>query len=397
MRDYPDEFHVDFVNGSLGHLLISDKDLFKPYDAVVVSRDLGMALNPHQVKAELEKLNCKLILDVDDYWNLNRDHILFLDYVIHNNSHRLLESIRVADFVIASTPILAKTISRVRYDVDKTVSHAFNAVDDTDDQFKYFDKSPSKRVRIGWVGGLCHRCDIETLRGPMNVVHSDAELSAMIQIQLCGFSANQSQRPVTPNKDGGFDLHDIVALPMHEQEFYHFETVLSGNRVGLSDKVCEMLASLESKPNKDSVVYNTLESMWDDLPYRRVWMSKALEYAKMYDNIDISIAPLYDNEFNRHKSELKIIEAGFKKTPIIVSRTGPYKDFVLRHGGEDRSGVMAIEPSRERKDWYRFIKKLASSADLREEYSSRLMELCRQNYSITRVNEQRRQQILSIL
>jgi len=48
------------------------------------------------------------------------------------------------------------------------------------------------------------------------------------------------------------------------------------------------------------------------------------EYAWEYNAIDVALAPLEDNPFNRSKSFLKVIEAGFKKKAIICSDIEPY-------------------------------------------------------------------------
>ena len=47
-------------------------------------------------------------------------------------------------------------------------------------------------------------------------------------------------------------------------------------------------------------------------------------YASLYDEIDVSLAPLKDTKFNRCKSNLKILEAGFKKKAVICSPLFPY-------------------------------------------------------------------------
>lgn len=49
-------------------------------------------------------------------------------------------------------------------------------------------------------------------------------------------------------------------------------------------------------------------------------------YMDLYNDGDVALAPLVANEFNAHKSNLKVLEAGCKKMPIIVSNTGPYLD-----------------------------------------------------------------------
>lgn len=47
-------------------------------------------------------------------------------------------------------------------------------------------------------------------------------------------------------------------------------------------------------------------------------------YMGLYDYFHVSIAPLLNTKFNQYKSNLKIIEAGFKKKAIICSDVTPY-------------------------------------------------------------------------
>jgi hypothetical protein len=43
-----------------------------------------------------------------------------------------------------------------------------------------------------------------------------------------------------------------------------------------------------------------------------------------YSKFDISLAPIKNHIFNRVKSQLKVIEAGFYKKALIASEVGPY-------------------------------------------------------------------------
>jgi glycosyltransferase involved in cell wall biosynthesis len=48
------------------------------------------------------------------------------------------------------------------------------------------------------------------------------------------------------------------------------------------------------------------------------------EYADLYRQIDILLAPLYHDEFNAMRSNLKLHECATSKTPIVAERWGPY-------------------------------------------------------------------------
>jgi glycosyltransferase involved in cell wall biosynthesis len=49
------------------------------------------------------------------------------------------------------------------------------------------------------------------------------------------------------------------------------------------------------------------------------------EYGHAYKHLDFVIAPLLNESFNNHKSELKILEASAYNLPIVVSDCYPYK------------------------------------------------------------------------
>jgi hypothetical protein len=74
-------------------------------------------------------------------------------------------------------------------------------------------------------------------------------------------------------------------------------------------------------------------------PYRRVWTKPISTYALNYNLFDISLAPLDEHIFNKVKSQLKVIEAGFHNKAIIAQNFGPYqidlKNSLVFGGGFD--------------------------------------------------------------
>lgn len=74
--------------------------------------------------------------------------------------------------------------------------------------------------------------------------------------------------------------------------------------------------------------------------------------------LDIAVAPLADNLFNRAKSNLRCIEYQACKYPIIASDVEPYR--YLKNG---ETGFIA----KEEEDWYNHLKNLILDKDLRNE------------------------------
>ena len=58
--------------------------------------------------------------------------------------------------------------------------------------------------------------------------------------------------------------------------------------------------------------------------YRREWTKDLTSFGTHYNKLDILLAPLDENVFNYHKSELKLAEAGVKHKGVILSNFGPY-------------------------------------------------------------------------
>lgn len=79
---------------------------------------------------------------------------------------------------------------------------------------------------------------------------------------------------------------------------------------------------------RDNLIYNIFEDWFSNYGtnpnYKRLDGTDVFNYGFMYDQIDVALIPLKKNKFNSCKSNLKVIEAGFKKKAIIVSKVNPY-------------------------------------------------------------------------
>ena len=82
------------------------------------------------------------------------------------------------------------------------------------------------------------------------------------------------------------------------------------------------------------------------------------EFGKIYEDIDVLLVPLINNKFNRCKSELKFIEAGFTGTAVIASNVPPYSNFGVNE--EDCLLVKDATPQA----WAKEIKKLLRDKEL---------------------------------
>lgn len=101
-------------------------------------------------------------------------------------------------------------------------------------------------------------------------------------------------------------------------------------------------------------------------------------YMNHYKGVNICVAPLMDNEFNRCKSNLKVLEAGVNYQAIITSKIEPYLNI---------PGVEYADNGQ----WGEKISKMVGDEKYSNEKGLEIGEYVRIRYDLRKVNEVRRQ------
>jgi glycosyltransferase involved in cell wall biosynthesis len=323
-----------------------------------------------------DELGIATVMDIDDHWSPGPDHPAWqiikqneLDKKIHNN-------IKVSRNIITTTPVFANEISKT----NKNVFVLPNAINPDEKQYQN-NSEKSDRIRIGWLGGSSHIKDLEILKGLMTKLKSDGLLDK-IQFVLCGFdlrgtmtmidnkTGEQKQRPIKPK----------------ESVWYQYEKIFTDNYNIVSEDYKKFLLSFENEE-----YYNVSNE-----PYRRVWTKPITSYASNYNLFDISLAPLKESMFNKVKSQLKVIEAGFHKKAIIAQDFGPYQIDVknaYEKGGninEEGNGLL-IPTSKNHKFWYSHLKKLILNPELITKLGENLYKTVNGKYDMKSVCKDRKE------
>jgi glycosyltransferase involved in cell wall biosynthesis len=129
-----------------------------------------------------------------------------------------------------------------------------------------------------------------------------------------------------------------------------------------------------------------------DESYRRVWTLPVTSYAKNYSKFDVSLAPIKNHIFNRMKSQLKIIEAGFYKKAIIASNVGPYTidlKHCLENGKFVDGNAMLVNEARNHADWAKYINNLIANPNMVKDMGERLYETVKDTYDLNTVTKTR--------
>lgn len=277
-----------------------------------------------------EKYGIKIVVDIDDYWILHPKHYMYKSWEKSKMPEQIVLSLKIADAVICTTNILAEKVKPYNSNVHVIPNAIPFGHDQFNDKKEYspFHKSGKKFVRFIYAGGGSHFWDLKLLSVPFTKINNNPQLNNT-QFILAGFDdSNEESKKNWEVIENKFDLKGTL---------------------------------------KNYIRKNTLP----------------LEsYINHYINGDVSLIPLEYNNFNRFKSNLKIIEAGCKYMPVICSDVEPYSN------ESNRDVIMYAKNANE---WYEHIKYCTLNPSFIEDKGKQLGEYVRKNYDLFKVNEYRKQ------
>jgi glycosyltransferase involved in cell wall biosynthesis len=241
--------------------VLTEEELEKGYDILFINRYMaGMEVD--EVVRLREKYGFKLVVDVDDYWNLDAWHILYGKYP----TQKVIDHIKVADLVTCSNNDLAVQID----ELNPNWIVIPNALPYGEDQFTDV-KTESEKVRFVYAGSVTHEKDIAILKNPMKRVAGDSMVKNNANFILCGYSEDKQ-----------------VGEPWGRM---------------INDYMCGFKV--------DGYIRGALP---------------VDQYMNFYNEADACLVPLVDSKFNSMKSNLKVLEAATKNAAVIASNVKPYSE-----------------------------------------------------------------------
>jgi len=337
---YPDEFHVDVRLQQP----VTDADLGK-FDIIHFHRRLNSESETLEWIRKFKESGAVVISDIDDYWVPFPGHPARM-LVLSKQLHLDIQAIqKAADWVTTTTELYAKHLRKL----NKRVHLIPNAVDPA---LSMWDRkrAPGDKVRVGWIGGSSHERDLARIEGMANKLYNDPDLKDKFQIVMCGYDTRGTMTEVDP------------------------ET---------GEQRTRKLRPEESVWNKFEAIFNDYGRAPEDGYIRRTTLP-ITQYGKHYNWLDVSLAPLDQHTFNECKSELKLIETGMHKIPIVASDLYRYAE-LIDHG---KNGFL-VQPRRDHKDWYKYVKQLILDEDMRTEMGQALYDTVYPTYTMEQQTRER--------
>lgn len=324
---------LDIMSFTSPHQIRDDSE----YDVLIFNRSLGLQKQLYDLLflTEMKNAGVKIIMDIDDYWELPDHHPIRWreDMRYEHWQEYIINNMFFADLFWTSTPELKTKIQELH--PNKEVVVVKNALHPHEPMWspqKPLWKMDDGYIHVGYVGGTTHYKDLNHLNGAIAKINK--YYSKKVMWHHCGFDNE------TPH----------------------------GKRVS---KQIANIFTCNGKYTKNYKVYG-------GLPIN--------QYARFYDGMDISIAPLHNNEFNRCKSELKVLEAGQKGCAFIG------EDMVTYSRAEE---YCEIDLAHSEKDWFEAVMHYAEDRNDLLTYKETLQQQVRA-YSVHEENRKRLKSIVNL-
>jgi len=364
---YGDDFHVDIDYEPP----YDDMSYWSQYQIVACHRSIGPDFEKaNELIKKLTENGIITIVDIDDYWMPGKEHPIHDIIRFNKINEKIVANLKVASYVTTTTTLFADEIKKF----NKNVVVFPNAINPQEPQFNE-PTLESDKIRVGWLGGSSHLHDLQLLDSPLGKI---THLKDKLQFVLCGFDTRGTVTEIN-QQTGEHKKRDI--LP-HETVWAQYEKIFTQNHLLVSEDYKKYLLKYTQEKYPNEL----------DESYVRVWTQPVTSYAKNYSKFDVSLAPIKNTMFNRMKSQLKVIEAGFYKKAIIASDLGPYTidlKHCLNHGNFVDGNAMLVDENRNHSDWAKYIKKLVENPSMIKDMGERLYETVKDTYDLNVVTKNR--------
>lgn len=377
--NHSDDIHVDIVFD-----VPNQDNYFTNYDIVVFHSFIHKSSHEENVRRIkwLKTNGIIVIMDTDDFWRVDQRHPNYETFKSSGLSQKRYELLKLVDYITTTTPIYQKTIQS---NLGVNNVHVFpNAVNENEPQFKS-TPIPSERVRFGWLGGSSHYHDLELLKN--GITMTQQQYKDKVQFVLCGFDLRGNMREI--NRTTG----EVRSRPIRPEEtvWFKYEKIFTNEYKNLDPNYSNYLNTWTQNPYPEDL----------NQPYVRRWTMDINKYATNYNYFDVSLAPLVKSDFNRNKSQLKVIEAGFHKKAIIATAEEPYTldlvDSFNSGNFNDKGNALLVQSSKNHKQWFQQMKRLVENPSLIEDLGNKLYETVKDKYSLSTVSKNRVEFFKSII
>lgn len=214
-----ENIHIHFTDNIV---LMKDEEL-EAYDILHMTAEMWSDYDVERV----QKIGLKVVVDVDDYWRVDRFHELYDYFKEHDRAAAITGIIKKADGVTTSTELLAERIKKF----NSNVIVLPNSLMEDD----YIRQKDPKSVLMAWIGGNNHTADmfiIQHLQKAHKIPVYIPEMYRQVFKDRFLYYAPQQ----IPNYLGLYNEYDIILAPLRNNKFNQYKSPLKLVEAGMFKK-----------------------------------------------------------------------------------------------------------------------------------------------------------------
>lgn len=299
---FKDEIEISLIN----EIDSATDDFLKDFHLVVLNRFLSKTNEPELLIEKLKRVGLPYVMDLDDDYILPKNHILYQVAYDGNHTKQISLAVKNATACTTTHEILGNTLNKELG--QKNIYIVPNGIY-PDGHFSLKEVPKTSRLNFGWSGSITHLEDVILMHDALYSLYTSEDYKDKFRVVYGGF-ATQSET---------------------------------------SQAILGVLSARGKATESQFGIFRE---------------TGVTEYGNFYDLIDVSLIPLRNNRFNNNKSNLKLLESGFKMKAVICSDVYPYSPD-LKHG------VNCLKV-KHKNDWYKHMTKLIDNPNLVEDLRSQL-------------------------
>jgi len=197
---------------------------------VIFNRNISSKMQPELVISLLRKRGIRIICDIDDYWEVPKNHLLYNFHLKTNFNNCIQSNIQLADVVWCATKRLQDEIMKI----NPNVHVVKNCLDSDEDQWNKTENTNS----FMWAGGITHKRDLSILKDAIQ----DVDFTIYCYIPKSHYMPKMfpkaNLKPFEPLTEYGntFNNHGIVLVPLIDNKFNSFKSELKIIEAGQKGK-----------------------------------------------------------------------------------------------------------------------------------------------------------------
>jgi len=337
LQEQDKDIQIDIRLLSDQTLPLLDRNFMSQYNILMYNKMIPFSDNAKEqfFYGMLKDLNIKIVYDIDDFWKLDHTHINYKNWTKNKSGEKIESVLMKSDVITTTTEIFAEEIRKI----NPNVIVLPNAVNIKEHQWVHNPTpNPGERLRFIWGGGISHQVDLKLIQNDFK--QFDKNFIKKSQMIMCGYDLRIKMG------DGGIKKDN-----KQRSQWGKFESLFSNSGKYINDvDYRDFLRDSDNFDNDDTFGYRVQHL---DNFYQRRHTKPIGTYGTMYNEADVGLAPLKNNHsFNRMKSQLKLIEAGAHKLPIIMSKTGPYLIDDIENKGLGLYVEEGVDHWNDKMQWY---------------------------------------------